>query len=83
MADHDSQATYQPFIPKHLISEEDMKFIEAFGVSCELDGDDGYYFFEENYCTTAYLKDSEGNEVAHTEEDLLARFQEIVRRSKG
>ena len=83
MADYDSQATYQPSIPKHLLSQEDMEFIGAFGVSCESDGEDKLYFFEENYCTTAYRKDSEGNEVGLVEEDLLARFQEIIRRSNG
>lgn len=83
MADYNSQAAYQPAIPKYLISKEDLEFIKAFGVDVELNGDDKLYFFEEKWCTIAFMENSEGNEVEHREEDLLARFQEIIRRSNG
>jgi len=83
MPNYDSQATYQPSIPKHLFSKDDINFIEAFGVSIESDGYDKFYLFEENWCSDAQIVDSEGNEIEHGEEQLLGRFQEIIRRSNG
>ena len=83
MSDNYSQATYSPFIPGRFVSEEDLEFITSFGVCWEREGEEDYYFFEPEYCTTGYTHDSAGNEVEHEEEELLERFQQIVKRANG
>ena len=85
MADYYSQAVFQPSIPKHLINDEDRRIIEAFGINIEADGEDKLYLYAENWCCTGYLEpeEPEGKEIELSEEDLFARFQEIIRRSNG
>lgn len=85
MADYYSQAVFQPSIPKHLINDEDRRIIEAFGITLESDGADKFYLYADEWCCNGYLDPEEpgGEEIELTEDDLLNRFQEIVRRSNG
>ncbi|HML79011.1 hypothetical protein [Geobacter sulfurreducens] len=85
MADYYSQAVFQPSIPKHLITDEDRRFIEAFSITFEADGEDKFYLYADEWCCNGYLDPEEpgGEEIELTEDDLLNRFQEIVRRSNG
>lgn len=86
MADYFKQSVFQPIISKHLLSEEDLAFIEKFGVSTE---DDFYdktklYFYAEDYFdhwTDIRPDDIEFERTA--EDDLFPRFQEIIQRSNG
>lgn len=85
MADYYSQAVFQPSIPKHLITDEDRRFIEAFSITFEADGEDKFYLYADEWCCNGYLDPVEpgGEEIELTEDDLLNRFQEIIRRSNG
>ena len=85
MADYYSQAVFQPSIPKHLITDEDRRFIEAFSITFETDGEDMFYLYADEWCCNGYLDPEEpgGEEIELTEDDLLNRFQEIIRRSNG
>lgn len=85
MADYYSQAIFQPSIPKHLLTDEDRRFIEAFSITLEPDGEDKFYLYADEWCCNGYLDSEEpdGEEIELTEDDLLNRFQEIIRRSNG
>ena len=85
MADYYSQAVFQPSISKHLITDEDRRFIEAFSITFETDGEDKFYLYADEWCCNGYLDPEEpgGEEIELTEDDLLNRFQEIIRRSNG
>ena len=83
MADYFSQAVFQPSIPKHLITDEDRHLIEAFGITLEADGD-RFYLYAEDWCTSGILDAEEPKDDQELyEDDLFARFQEIIRRSDG
>lgn len=85
MADYMNQSVFQPSIPKHLITDEDRRFIEAFSITFETDGEDKFYLYADEWCCNGYLDPEEpgGEEIELTEDDLLNRFQEIIRRSNG
>ena len=85
MADYYTQTVFQPYIPKHLITDEDKRFIEAFGITIDSAFEDKYYLYGENGCATGYLEsdDSVGKEIELSEEDLFARFQKIISLSCG
>ncbi|MDD2310869.1 MAG: hypothetical protein PHH91_14935 [Desulfuromonadaceae bacterium] len=85
MADYYSQAIFQPSIPKHLLTDEDRRFIEAFSINLEPDGEDKFYLYADEWCCNGYLDSEEpdGEEIELNEDDLLNRFQEIIRRSNG
>ncbi|BEH08908.1 hypothetical protein GSUET_05200 [Geobacter sulfurreducens subsp. ethanolicus] len=85
MADYYSQAIFQPSIPKHLLTDEDRRFIEAFSITLEPDGEDKFYLYADEWCCNGYLDSEEpdGEEIELTEDDLLNRFQKIIRRSNG
>ena len=85
MADYYSQAIFQPSIPKHLLTDEDRRFIEAFSITLEADGEDKFYLYADEWCSNGYLDSEEpdGEEIELTEDDLLNRFQEIICRSNG
>ena len=85
MADYMNQSVFQPSIPKHLITDEDRRFIEAFSITFESDGEDKFYLYADEWCCNGYLDPEEpgGEEIELTEDDLLNRFQEIIRRSNG
>ena len=85
MADYMNQSVFQPSIPKHLINDEDRRIIEAFSITLESDGEDKFYLYADEWCCNGYLDPEEpgGEEIELTEEDLLNRFQEIIRRSNG
>jgi hypothetical protein len=85
MADYYSQAIFQPSIPKHLLTDEDRRFIEAFSITLEPDGEDKFYLYADEWCCNGYLDSEEpdGEEIELTEDDLLNRFQKIIRRSSG
>jgi len=84
MADYFSQAIFQPSIPKRLITAEDRRFIEAFGITLEADGEDKFYLYADDWCTGGIL-DAEDpkDDLELSEDDLFARFQEIIGRSNG
>lgn len=84
MADYISQGVFRPSIPKHLISMEDRQIIEAFGISVEPDCDDKLVLFADNWCNRgAIVAEDSKDDIKLTEDDLYARFQEIIRRSNG
>lgn len=85
MADYMNQSVFQPTIPKHLVTDEDRRFIEAFSITFETDGEDKFYLYADEWCCNGYLDPEEpgGEEIELTEDDLLNRFQEIIRRSNG
>ena len=85
MADYMNQSVFQPVISKHLISDEDRRFIEAFSITFESTCEDKFYLYADEWCCNGYLDPEEpgGEEVELTEDDLFNRFQEIIRRSNG
>jgi len=83
MADYLSQSIFQPSIPKHLLTEDDLKFLTAFNIDNEPDGDDLLYLFAEDWCTSAIMEYEDGSERDLDENDLFSKFQEIIRRSNG
>lgn len=84
MTDYLSQSVFQPSIPKQLITDEDRRFFEAFSISMDPDGDDKVYLYAEDWCTAGVLAGEEPkDDIDLCEDDLFARFQEIIRRSNG
>lgn len=78
-----AQGTFEPEIPFHLFTKNDLDLLEALGVSVDNGGDDGLaLLYNENYCTTGFLVvDGEKNEVR--EDDLYKMLQEVINRSNG
>lgn len=85
MADYMNQSVFQPSIPKHLLTDDDRRFIEAFSITLEADGEDKLYLYADEWCCNGYLDSEEpdGEEIELSEDDLFSRFQEIIRRSNG
>ncbi len=85
MADYYSQTVFQPVIPAHLLTEEDLDFFNAFYIEAEKEqSGESYYLFADEWCSSAVLCNEEtGEETELEEDDLINRFQEIIRRSKG
>jgi ribosomal protein L37AE/L43A len=85
MPDYMNQSVFQPSIPKHLMNDEDRRYLEAFSITFEPDGEDKFYLYADTWCCSAYLDSKEpgGKEIELNEDDLFARFQEIIRRSNG
>ena len=84
MADYISQGAFHPSFPKHLISNEDRRIIEAFGINIKPDDDGQILLFAADWCNRGIIvtEDSK-DDIKFTEDDLYARFQEIIRRSNG
>ena len=84
MADYISQGVFHPSFPKHLISNEDRRIIEAFGINIKPDDDSQILLFAADWCNRGIIvtEDSK-DDIKFTEDDLYARFQEIIRRSNG
>lgn len=85
MADYLSQTVIQPLFPSHLLTEEDLDFFSAFHIEAEK-GRSGetYYLFADEWCSSGVLYNEEtGEETEYEEDDLIHRFQEIIRRSEG
>ena len=85
MADYMNQSVFQPVIPKHLITDDDRRFIEAFSITFESTCEEKFYLYADEWCCNGYIDPEEpgGEEVELTEDDLFSRFQEIIRRSNG
>jgi hypothetical protein len=83
MADYISQGAFQPSIPKHLITEEDLKVFNAFGLTITPDGEDKMSLFADDWCTAGYVENDDGKESELSEDDLYACLQGIIRRSNG
>lgn len=84
MADYISQGAFQPSIPKHLITEEDRRIIEAFGISIDQDGEDKLFLFADDWCNHGVI-DAENpkDDIELEEEELYSCLQAIIRRSNG
>jgi hypothetical protein len=82
MADNQSQAIFQPFIPKRLINDEDRRLIEAFGISIVPHGEEQVYLYADDWATTGHVE-NDGKESTLSEDDLYGCLQEIIRRSNG
>jgi hypothetical protein len=83
MADYISQGAFEPSIPKHLITEEDLKVLNAFGLTITPDGEDKMSLFADDWCTAGYVENDDGEESELTEDDLYTCLQGIIRRSNG
>lgn len=83
MADYFSHSVFQPTIPKKLFTDDDLMFLAAFHIDTEPEGEDKFYLFADDWCTNAVYEDDEGTERKLDEDDLFARFQEIIKRSNG
>jgi hypothetical protein len=84
MADYISQGVFQPTFPKHLISNEDRRIIEAFGISIEPDGDGKLLLFVNDWCNRGVIgTDDSKDGIELDEDDLYSRLQMIIRRSNG
>jgi len=83
MADYHSHSVFQPSIPKKLLTEDDLKFLSAFRIGTESDGDDSLYLFAEDWCMGAVVEGEGGTKRELDEDDLFVQFQEIIKRSNG
>lgn len=85
MANYNSTSVFQPFIPKHLLTDEDRRIFEAIGITIDTANEEEYYLYAEGWCSDGYLEPDEpgGKDILITEDELLVRFQEIIRRSNG
>jgi len=84
MADYISQGVFQPSIPKHLISDEDRRIIEAFGISIEPDGDGKLLLFAADWCTRGDIgADDSKDDIDLDEDALYSCLQTIILRSNG
>src|ERR1039457_4303813 len=85
MADYYSSGPIQPMIPKRLVTEEDLKLLEAFNIKAypeKSNNEETHYFFASEWSGSAYVE-KDGKEVEISEDDIFACFQEIIRRSNG
>jgi len=83
MADYISQGAFQPSIPKHLITEEDLKILDAFRLTIMPEGDEKLSLFADDWCTAGYVENDDGEESELSEDDLYACLQGVIRRSNG
>jgi len=84
MADYISQGVFQPPFPKHLISDEDRRIIEAFGISIEPDGDGKFLLFADDWCNRGVIgADDSKDDIELDEDDLYSCLQTVIRRSNG
>lgn len=87
MADFFKHSVFQPFIPKHLLTLEDCRVIEAFRIAIDASpiGMDSVYLNSDEWNGVGYLDpdDGEGETLVLDEDDLIACLQTIIRRSKG
>ena len=77
MADFNTETIFQPLIPAKLVTEEDRAVFDAFNITVQPQGESVYLYSEEWSCSARV----DGVELE--EDDLFARFQEIIRRSNG
>lgn len=78
MAETQSQSVFLPAIPPHLLTREDIEFLSAFHIETVTLENGHIRLFAIEWCTEGH--DTEGD---YTEDQLFARLQEIIRRSKG
>lgn len=83
MTDYLSQGVFQPSIPKHLITEEDLKILNAFKLTITPEGENKLFLFADDWCTTGHIENEYGKESELSEDDLYVCLQRIIRRSNG
>lgn len=87
MADYSKQSVFQPLIPKRLLTAEDWRVIEAFGITIATSPTDmdRVYLYSDNWNSVGYLDsdDGKGETLELAEDDLFACLQAIIRRSNG
>ena len=87
MADYFKQSVFQPLIPKRLLTAEDWRVIEAFGITIAASPTDmdRVYLYSDNWNSVGYLDsdDGKGETFELAEDDLFACLQAIIRRSNG
>ena len=89
MADFFTEVTVMPFIPKDLLSEQDLQMLALYGFQSEeikTDEGDFLYLFAYEYSGTAFRtveKDDEIEEEELSEEDLTAFLRRVIDASNG
>ena len=87
MADYSKQSVFQPLIPKRLLTAEDWRVIEAFGITIAASPTDmdRVYLYSDNWNSVGYLDSDDGKDetLELDEDDLFACLQAIIRRSNG
>lgn len=83
MSENFSQSVFAPFIPRHLLTVEDHSVFKAFGITIEPVRDDKFYLYADGWCDNTHRGETTGESVELNEDDLYARFQEVIRRSNG
>jgi len=84
MTDYISRGVFQPPVPKHLITEDDRRIIEAFGIRIEPDGDNKLLLFAEDWCNRGVMGAGDSKNGIELDEDALySCLQTIIRRSNG
>jgi hypothetical protein len=89
MADYFTEVTVMPYIPKDLLSEQDLEMLALFGFQSEqVKTDEGefVYLYAEEYSGTAFRTVEKGDateEEELTEADLTAFFRRVIDASNG
>ena len=79
MADYSTEVTLQPFIPKDLLHEQDLKMLELYGFQHEMvvdENGESVYLFAPEYSASAYdeVDEGEGPVQVEFDEDMLVAF---------
>lgn len=96
MADYYTAAVMNPFIPKQLVTEDEINILQRFGFRCEpTDQGNALYFWAEEYCSSGYANPEVASrvfpekkidfeeEVDLCEDDLLDLLMGIIQKSEG
>ena len=85
MADMYTQVTITPSIPKDLLPEGHLKFLNGYGIRWE-DDHGKWYLYADEYSASSFEDvgdDGERVEKEHGEDELVALFQNVIKKSKG
>lgn len=89
MADYFTEVIVMPYIPRDLLSEQDLELLALYGFQSEqVKTDEGefVYLYAYEYSGTAFRtveKDGKTEEEELTEEDLTAFFRRVIDASNG
>jgi hypothetical protein len=89
MADYYTEVVVEPFIPKALISEQDLKWLRLYGFQNQMvvtEEGEGIYLYAPEYSCSAWdlVEEEDGPHQVEFDEDMLhAFFQRVIDASKG
>ena len=83
MADYYTQMVVAPLIPKDLVTPEVDTMLTDFNITIESGSATEFYLYSDEYSGNAWGFSETGEEVHHSEDDLVAMFQDLIKASEG